>query len=92
MKQLILEKNEIHEKHVKENKEPKIFDQVKCLPKQMNSLFGSNNLTDVKNTLISLNFLVWKFCAKAEFPHSFGRFARNYVETLPLHKISIPGN
>ena len=57
MKQLILEKNEIHEKHVKENKEPKIFDQVKCLPKQMNSLFG--------------------------FPG---------METLPLHKISIPGN
>ena len=27
------------------------------------------------NTLISPNFLVWIFCGKAQFPHSFGRFA-----------------
>ena len=25
----------------------------------------------VKNPLISPNFLVWKFCGKAQFPHSF---------------------
>ena len=25
-----------------------------------------------KNTLISPNFLVWKFCVKKQFPHSFG--------------------
>ena len=35
-----------------------------------------------KNTVISPNFLVWKFCGKAQFPHSFGRFARNYAETV----------
>ena len=29
-----------------------------------------------KNTVILPNFLVWKICAKAQFPHSFGRFAR----------------
>ena len=40
----------------------------------------------VKNTLISPNFLVWKFCGKAQFLHSFGRFARNYAETVPFHK------
>ena len=34
-----------------------------------------------KNTEISPNFLVWKFCGKAQFPHSFGRIARNYAET-----------
>ena len=28
----------------------------------------------VKNTAISPNFLVWKFCGKAQFPHSFGQF------------------
>ena len=28
-----------------------------------------------KNTIISPNFLLWKFCGKAQFPHSFGRFA-----------------
>ena len=26
-----------------------------------------------KNTVISPTFLVWKFCGKAQFPHSFGR-------------------
>ena len=26
-----------------------------------------------KNTVISPNFLVWKFCGKAQFPQSFGR-------------------
>ena len=25
----------------------------------------------VKNTVISPNFLVWKFCGKSQFPHSF---------------------
>ena len=45
----------------------------------------------VKNTVIPPNFLVWKFCGKAQFPHSFGRIAQNYAETVPFHKISIPG-
>ena len=35
----------------------------------------------MKNTEISPNFLVWKFCGKTQFPHSFGRFVRNYSET-----------
>ena len=29
------------------------------------------------NTVISRNFLIWKFCRKAQFPYSFGWFARN---------------
>ena len=29
---------------------------------------------------------------KGTISHSFGRFARNYVETLPFHKIFTPGN
>ena len=28
----------------------------------------------VKNTVISPNFLVWRFCGKAQFSHSFGRY------------------
>ena len=28
-----------------------------------------------KNTVVSPNFLVWKFCGKAQFPRSFGRIA-----------------
>ena len=39
-----------------------------------------------KNTVIPPNFLAWKFCGKAQFPHSFGS------ETVPFHKISTPGN
>ena len=38
-----------------------------------------------KNTVISPNFLVWKFCGKAQFPHSFGRVTRNYGETVHSH-------
>ena len=34
------------------------------------SLFISFAFT-AKNTVISPNFLVWKFCGKAQFPHSF---------------------
>ena len=31
--------------------------------------------TTAKNTVISPNFLVWKFCGEAQFPHSFGQIA-----------------
>ena len=31
-----------------------------------------------KNTVIPPNFLVWKFCGKGQFPHSFGQFARKF--------------
>ena len=45
-----------------------------------------------KNTVISPDFLVWKLCGKAQFPDSFGRFARNYAENVPFRKTSTPGN
>ena len=45
-----------------------------------------------KNTVISPNFLVWKFCGKAQFPHCFRRIARNYTETVTFHKISKPAS
>ena len=35
-----------------------------------------------KNTVISPNFLVWEFCGKTQFPHIFGRIARNYAEAV----------
>ena len=37
----------------------------------------------MKNTVISPNFLVWKFSGKAQFPHSFGRI-ENTLENTPL--------
>ena len=36
--------------------------------------------------------MVWKFCGKAQFPHSFGWFTQNCEETVPFHKISTPWN
>ena len=45
-----------------------------------------------KNTVISPDFLVRKFCGKAQFPHSFRWFARNYAQTVLFCKISAPGN
>ena len=33
-----------------------------------------------KNTVITPDFLVWKLCGKAQFPHSFRRFAHNYAK------------
>ena len=47
-----------------------------------------SNTYTLKNTVISPSFLVWKFCGKAQFPHSFERITEN----LPFHKISKPGN
>ena len=38
-----------------------------------------------KNTVISPDFLVWKFCGKAQFPHSFGRFAGNCAIPQNFH-------
>ena len=46
----------------------------------------------MKNTVISPNFLEWKFRGKEEFPHRSRQIARNYAETVPFHKISTPGN
>ena len=50
--------------------------------------------TTAKNTVISPDFLVWKFWGKAQFPHSFGRFAIRgpYAKTVPFRKIPIPRN
>ena len=45
-----------------------------------------------KKYRISPNFLVWKFCARTQFPQSFGQIVRNYAKTVPFHKISIPEN
>ena len=50
------------------------------------------DIVTAENTVISPNFLVRKFCGKAQIPHSLGRFARHYVETVPYHKISTQGN
>ena len=48
--------------------------------------------TTAKNTVILPNFLVWKFFGKAQFRHSFGRFAWNFVTTVPIRKSSTQRN
>ena len=53
---------------------------------------GSVGIDTAKNIVVSPNLLVWTFCGKAQFLHSFGRFVRNYAETVPFNKISTTGN
>ena len=48
---------------------------------------GKTKRSTAKNSVISPDFLVWRFCRKAQFPHSFRRLARNYAETVPFRKI-----
>ena len=45
-----------------------------------------------KNTAISPNFLVWKFCGNAQFPHSFAWISEIYLENVRFQKISTPRN
>ena len=59
---------------------------------KIRKVFVTSPLNAAKNTVISRNFVTWIFFGKAQFPHSFGQFAQKYTETLPLHKISMPGN
>ena len=47
-----------------------------------------NAIDTAKNTVISSNFLVWKFCGKAQIPHS----VLVPVYTVPFHKISTSRN
>ena len=58
----------------------------------MHTIKWKHGTITAKNTLISPDFLMWKFCGKAQFPQSFGQIIRNYAETVPFHKISTPGN
>ena len=48
--------------------------------------------TQWEKSVISYIFLVFKFCEKSQFPHSFGQVIQNYAETVPFHKIFTPGN
>ena len=42
MKQLILEKNEMYKKYVNENKDTRIFDKVKRLQNELDSIIESS--------------------------------------------------
>ena len=64
----------------------------KVLLKPLTGCTESSENYTAKNAVTSPDFVVWKFCGKAQFPHSFGRFARNSAETLPFSKISKPEN
>ena len=45
-----------------------------------------------KNTVVSPNLLVLKYCGKAQFLHKFGRFACLCAKTVPFYKVFIPRN
>ena len=42
VKQLILVKNKMYKKYVKENKDPRISDKFECLQNELNSIIESN--------------------------------------------------
>ena len=46
------------------------------VPRRKWNMSSFHVVTTVKNTVSSPNFLEWKFCGKAQLPHSFGQFAR----------------
>ena len=64
----------------------KILKEHRHVLEKLNSMFHCVKYRNFTN------FLVCKFCEKTQFPHSFGRFAQNYAEDVPFHKISIPEN
>ena len=46
-------------------------------------------MVTAKNTIISPNFLMWKFCGKAQFSHSFGQIAFPKIfHTMKLGEIT----
>ena len=49
---------------------------------------GIPEIPTVSSTVISSNFLVLKFCGKAQFPYNLRRIAWNYAETVPFYKIT----
>ena len=55
------------------------------------SVFDYYEYNTTKNSVISPNFLVWEFCGKGQFPHSFGIYVYctirshcNYYNTLQI--------
>ena len=64
-----------------------------------NDIFFFRDISvEPKNTAISPNFLVWEFCGKAQFRHSFVQFARKLCrncafpqncDTMKLGKITV---
>ena len=59
-----------------------------CWSLFFNKVAGMQALNTAKNTVISPNFLVWTFCGKTQFSHSFEWISQNYEETVPFYKIS----
>ena len=53
----------------------------------LSTLGPKSNGVTVKNGVISSNFMVWKSCGMALFPHSFRQIARNYAETVLFQEI-----
>ena len=68
---------------------PKLSQTLECAFDKQNICFkiltlpsGYFNRYTAKNPVISPDFLVWKFCGKAQFPHNFGLFARFHTRKL----------
>ena len=55
------------------------------LASMVNFIYHGTSMRNAKNTVISPNFLVWKFYVTTQFPHSLGQFA-NFASWLKKRK------
>ena len=62
------------------------YTTVHVLPDSSNNWSKGNHCVKYRNFTY---FLVWKFCGKAQFPHSFWKIALNYAGIVPFHKFCI---
>ena len=75
-----------------------IVEEINLQRSENGSNFHQKNILTVVmiattwNTVLSPNFLVWTFCGKTHFTHSFGQFSQNYGKLrlstkFPNHEI-----
>ena len=68
------------------------YVQIASLNKQGRFITTFSKANTARNTIITPNFLVWRFCGMAQFLHNIRPIARNYAETVPFLKISTTKN
>ena len=91
--QLLLKLTLYKSAHVYENRFIATFSSLRFYSEILVTIrHGVGIVTNFKTTVISPDFLVCKFCGKAQVLHSYRRMVRSYEKTLPLYKFSIPGN
>ena len=66
----------------------KKFNLVQCI----SSEYYKHKEFEMYNNILIFNFVVWKFCGEAQFPHSFGRQDWKIVAYQGIINISFTEN